>query len=108
MRRLVVAVDVGRVVNPDGVRNQIEGGAVQATSWTLKERVRFDRRRVTSIDWESYPILRFSEVPAVDVELVDRPDKPSSARARPRRARPRPRSATPWPTPSACACGTCR
>ena len=47
------------MVNPDGVRNQIEGGAVQATSWTLLERVRFDRRRVTSDDWESYPILRF-------------------------------------------------
>ena len=77
VRRLAVAVDVGLVVNPDGVRNQLEGGAVQATSWTLKERVRFDRRRVTSVDWESYPILRFSEVPVVDVELVSRPDQPS-------------------------------
>lgn len=77
VRRLTVAVDVGRVINPDGVRNQIEGGAVQATSWTLKERVRFDRRRITSDDWESYPILRFSEVPRVDVHLVDRPDEPS-------------------------------
>ena len=78
VRRLTVAVDVGRVVNPDGVRNQIEGGAVQATSWTLKERVRFDRRRITSVDWESYPILRFGESPQVDVHLVDRPDLPSS------------------------------
>ncbi|MGN9912469.1 molybdopterin cofactor-binding domain-containing protein [Phytohabitans sp. LJ34] len=77
VRRLAIAVDVGRVVNPDGVRNQIEGGAVQAASWTLKERVRFDRRRVTSVDWESYPILRFSEVPRVDVALLDRPDEPS-------------------------------
>jgi CO/xanthine dehydrogenase Mo-binding subunit len=77
VRRLAVAVDVGRVVNPDGVRNQIEGGAVQATSWTLKERVRFDRERVTSADWESYPILRFSEVPRVDVQLVSRPEEPS-------------------------------
>ncbi|GFJ86129.1 hypothetical protein Phou_103090 [Phytohabitans houttuyneae] len=68
---------MGRVVNPDGVRNQIEGGAVQAASWTLKERVRFDRRRVTSADWESYPILRFSEVPGVDVALLGRPDEPS-------------------------------
>ena len=65
------------MVNPDGVRNQIEGGAVQATSWTLKERVRFDRTRITSTDWESYPILRFSETPAVDVVLLDRPDQPS-------------------------------
>ncbi|MDW5324902.1 xanthine dehydrogenase family protein molybdopterin-binding subunit [Plantactinospora sp. KLBMP9567] len=77
VRRLTLVVDVGRVVNPDGVRNQIEGGAVQATSWTLKERVRFDRWRVTSADWESYPILRFSEVPQVDVHLMDRPAEPS-------------------------------
>ncbi len=77
VRRLTLAVDVGRVVNPDGVRNQIEGGAVQATSWTLMERVRFDRTRITSTDWESYPILRFSETPAVDVVLLDRPDQPS-------------------------------
>jgi CO/xanthine dehydrogenase Mo-binding subunit len=77
VRNLTVAVDVGRVINPDGVRNQIEGGATQATSWTLKERVRFDRRRITSVDWESYPILRFSEAPDVAVHLVDRPDLPS-------------------------------
>ena len=77
VRRLTIAVDVGRVVNPDGVRNQIEGGATQATSWTLKERVRFDRRRITSVDWESYPILRFSEAPEIDVHLLDRPDLPS-------------------------------
>lgn len=77
VRRLAVVADVGRIVNPDGVRNQLEGGAVQATSWTLKERVRFDRVRVTSADWESYPILRFSEVPQVDVNLVSRPDEPS-------------------------------
>ncbi|MEE6308724.1 molybdopterin cofactor-binding domain-containing protein [Plantactinospora veratri] len=77
VRRLTLVVDVGRVVNPDGVRNQIEGGAVQATSWTLKERVRFDRWRVTSADWENYPILRFGEVPQVDVHLVDRPSEPS-------------------------------
>ncbi|MBF9131232.1 xanthine dehydrogenase family protein molybdopterin-binding subunit [Plantactinospora sp. S1510] len=77
VRRLALVVDVGRVVNPDGVRNQIEGGAVQATSWTLKERVRFDRWRITSADWESYPILRFSEVPQVDVHLIARPDEPS-------------------------------
>jgi CO/xanthine dehydrogenase Mo-binding subunit len=75
--RLTIAVDVGRVVNPDGVRNQIEGGATQATSWALKERVRFNRTRITSSDWESYPILRFSEAPAVDVHLIDRPDLPS-------------------------------
>jgi CO/xanthine dehydrogenase Mo-binding subunit len=77
VRRLWVAVDVGRVVNPDGVRNQIEGGAVQSTSWTLVERVRFDRTRVTSDTWETYPILRFSHTPRVEVTVLDRPDEPS-------------------------------
>jgi nicotinate dehydrogenase subunit B len=74
VHRLTIAVDVGRIVNPDGVINQIEGGATQATSWTLKERVRFDRRRVTSVDWESYPILTFAEAPDIDVCLVESVD----------------------------------
>jgi nicotinate dehydrogenase subunit B len=77
VRRLTLAVDVGRVVNPDGVRSQIEGGAVQSTSWTLREQVTFDRTRVTSVDWETYPILRFSETPHVEVLLLDRPELPS-------------------------------
>ncbi|MBU2670337.1 molybdopterin-dependent oxidoreductase [Actinoplanes bogorensis] len=71
VRRLHIAVDVGLVVNPDGVRNQIEGGATQSASWTLVERVRFDRRQVTSDTWESYPILRFSQTPAIDVTVID-------------------------------------
>ncbi|SHH66073.1 xanthine dehydrogenase family protein molybdopterin-binding subunit [Bradyrhizobium erythrophlei] len=74
VRRLTIAVDVGEAINPDGVINQIEGGAIQATSWVLKERVRFDRTRITSNSWSEYPILRFSEVPEVDVELIERPD----------------------------------
>ena len=77
MRRAWAAVDVGRVVNPDGVKNQIEGGIVQATSWTLKEAVRFDTRFVTSRQWEDYPILTFAEAPEVTVELIDRPEQPS-------------------------------
>ncbi|MBL7261101.1 xanthine dehydrogenase family protein molybdopterin-binding subunit [Paractinoplanes lichenicola] len=75
LRRLHIAVDVGQVVNPDGVRNQLEGGATQAASWTLVERVRFDRRHVTSDTWESYPILRFSQTPAVDVTVIDSREK---------------------------------
>ncbi|HET9422016.1 MAG TPA: molybdopterin cofactor-binding domain-containing protein [Nocardioides sp.] len=71
VRRLTLVADIGAVVNPDGARNQLEGGAVQATSWTVRERVRFDRRRITSDDWETYPILRFSETPRVDVHLVE-------------------------------------
>jgi nicotinate dehydrogenase subunit B len=74
VRRLTIAVDVGEAINPDGVINQIEGGAIQATSWVLKERVRFDNARITSNTWTTYPILRFSEVPEVQVELIQRPD----------------------------------
>jgi nicotinate dehydrogenase subunit B len=74
VRRLTIAVDVGEAINPDGVINQIEGGAIQATSWVLKEQVRFDRERITSNTWSSYPILRFSEVPEVQVEVIARPE----------------------------------
>jgi nicotinate dehydrogenase subunit B len=77
VRRLVVVADVGRVVNPDGARNQLEGGATQATSWTLKERMPFDSRRLLGTDWEAYPVLRFSEAPEVTVHLVDS-DAPST------------------------------
>jgi len=56
------------------VINQIEGGAIQATSWVWKERLRFDRQRITSNTWGGYPILRFSEVPEVEVEVIPRPD----------------------------------
>jgi nicotinate dehydrogenase subunit B len=74
VKRLTLAVDVGEAINPDGVINQIEGGAIQATSWVLKERVRFDSERITSTSWTDYPILRFSEVPEVVVEVIQRPE----------------------------------
>jgi nicotinate dehydrogenase subunit B len=74
---LDLAVDVGTVVDLDGVINQIEGGAVQSTSWTLKEQVTFTRGALASTGWESYPVLRFSEVPQVRVHVLDRPDQPS-------------------------------
>jgi CO/xanthine dehydrogenase Mo-binding subunit len=74
--RLWIAADVGEAINPDGVANQIEGGAIHATSIALKEAARFDRRRVITDSWESYPILRFSEVPSVEVRLVPRPEEP--------------------------------
>jgi CO/xanthine dehydrogenase Mo-binding subunit len=79
VRRLVIAADLGLVINPDGARNQLSGGAVQATSWTTVERVRFDRRRITSNDWESYPILRFPAAPRVDVHLVESDQPPLGA-----------------------------
>mgnify|MGYP000882230155 CR=1 FL=1 len=71
--RIVAAVDCGELVNPDAVRNQIEGGIVQATSWTLHEKARFDRTSITSTDWNLYPIMRITEAPNVEVHLIDRP-----------------------------------
>lgn len=68
--QLWIAVDVGEAINPDGVVNQIEGGAIQAVSWTLKEAVSFSRSEIASTSWERYPILRFSEVPTVAVEIM--------------------------------------
>jgi CO/xanthine dehydrogenase Mo-binding subunit len=78
LRRLWLAVDVGRVINPDGVMNQVEGGAIQSASWALRERVRFDRTRITSVSWDSYPILRFTEVPEVTVRIVAAPGEPET------------------------------
>jgi nicotinate dehydrogenase subunit B len=75
--RAVAAIDSGEIVNPDGIRNQTEGGIIQATSWTLYEQVTFDETRITSIDWASYPILRFASVPdSVEVHIVPRPNEP--------------------------------
>ncbi len=68
--RLTVAADIGLVVSADGAANQLEGGAIQATSWALKEAVPFGRGRVAIEGWDDYPILRFSEAPAVDVHLM--------------------------------------
>ena len=75
--RVVAAVDCGCIVNPDGVLNQAEGGIVQATSWALKEQVRFDRTRITTRTWEDYPILTFSEVPKIEIVLINRPEQES-------------------------------
>lgn len=75
--RVWCVADAGLVVNPDGARNQLEGGVIQALSWTLKERVRFDGHGIASLDWDGYPILRFSEVPEIEAELVDGAGNPS-------------------------------
>jgi len=75
--RAVSAVDAGQVANPDGLSNQIEGTILQSASWTLYESVSFDDTRITSIDWSTYPILRFNAVPdRVDVHIIDRPGLP--------------------------------
>ncbi|GAC1478440.1 MAG: xanthine dehydrogenase family protein molybdopterin-binding subunit [Acetobacteraceae bacterium] len=75
--RFFVVHDCGQIINPDGLRNQIEGNVIQTVSRTLKEELTFDRGTVTSVDWVSYPILTFPDVPQVEIELIDRPtEKP--------------------------------
>ena len=76
VRELTLAVDVGLVINPDGLVNQIEGGAIQATSWTLFEEVGFAEGKVSTTTWEAYPVLRFEDAPLVNVVVVNRPDDP--------------------------------
>jgi CO/xanthine dehydrogenase Mo-binding subunit len=75
--RVWCAADAGLAINPDGAINQLEGGIVQATSWALKEGVRLDSAGISSRDWQGYPVLRFSEVPEVTVELIEpKADRP--------------------------------
>jgi nicotinate dehydrogenase subunit B len=77
IERAVAAVDCGQIVNPDGVRNQVEGGILQSASWALYEQLQYDSECIRSYDWSSYPIMRFSEVPLhVEVHLIDRPGEP--------------------------------
>jgi CO/xanthine dehydrogenase Mo-binding subunit len=73
LQRVVVAHDCGLIINPDGVVNQVEGNVIQTASRALKEEARFDRSNVTTVDWASYPILTFAEVPEIEVVLIDRP-----------------------------------
>jgi nicotinate dehydrogenase subunit B len=76
--RVFVAHDCGLIINPDGLRNQIEGGTIQTISRTLKEQVQWDQHGVTTVDWASYPILTFAEVPdSIQIALIDRPDQPA-------------------------------
>jgi len=75
-KRVIIAADAGQVVNPDGLSNQLEGGFVQAASWTLFEQVKFDKRGITSIDWETYPILGFDSAPKIETLILNRPEMP--------------------------------
>jgi CO/xanthine dehydrogenase Mo-binding subunit len=95
------ATDAGLVVNPDAVKNQLEGGVIQSASWALKEEVRFDNASGGPLDWDSYPVLRFSEVPEIDIELL-----PASAKRPP--ARPPPQSAMRPRAFWVCGFATCR
>jgi nicotinate dehydrogenase subunit B len=77
VERIMAAVDTGQAVNPDGIRNQIEGGILQSMSWTLYESVSFDDTRIRSVDWATYPIMRFDAVPGtLDVHVIDRSGHP--------------------------------
>lgn len=77
IQRVITAVDVGQIVNPDGLRNQVEGGIVQSSSWTLYEAVSYDAGGVRSYDWSGYPILRFPQLPKhVEVHMIDQPGQP--------------------------------
>ncbi|MEX2616969.1 MAG: molybdopterin cofactor-binding domain-containing protein [Alphaproteobacteria bacterium] len=76
LKRAVVAADAGQIVDPDGLTAQLEGGLLQSASWALYESVEFDRDGITSRDWDSYPILRFGNVPVIETVLIDRPGEP--------------------------------
>jgi CO/xanthine dehydrogenase Mo-binding subunit len=76
VRRVACAHDCGLMINPDAVRNQVEGNILQALSRTLFEETTFDRDRVTSVDWRGYRILRFPDTPTLDIDLIERRDQP--------------------------------
>jgi nicotinate dehydrogenase subunit B len=76
VKKVTVAHDCGIIVNPDGVRNQIEGNIVQGCSRALMEEVNFDSAGVKNLNWSTYPIIRFSDVPDVDIVLINRPELP--------------------------------
>jgi nicotinate dehydrogenase subunit B len=76
--KIVIAVACGRVINPQGLRHQVQGAVLQGISRTLFEAVKFDGSHVTSLDWRSYPVLKFSDVPEIETVLVDQRDVESS------------------------------
>ena len=77
VKRVVVAHDCGLIINPNGLRNQIEGNVIQGTSRILMEEVSYDSSGIKSLDWSSYPILRFEQIPDIEIVLLDHPDKPA-------------------------------
>ena len=77
VERAYSAVDAGLIINPNGLKNQIEGGLIQATSWSLLESVNYNSQQINTNRWSEYPILKFSEVPRLEVELINRPSERS-------------------------------
>jgi len=97
LHRAVIAADAGQVIDPGGLTAQLEGGLMQSASMSLYEEVRFDATGITSRDWDSYPILRFDNVPEIDTILMGRPSKPCLGAG----------EATAGPTPGAIANAIC-
>lgn len=77
LNHIAVAHDCGLIINPDGLRNQIEGNVVQSASRAILEQVNFDTSKITSVDWRTYPILRFQDIPHIDIVLINHPDQPA-------------------------------
>jgi CO/xanthine dehydrogenase Mo-binding subunit len=77
LKRIWCAADAGLVINPDGARNQIEGGAIMGASFVMREQVKFKGGKVANSTWEDYPILRFSDIPEIEIELIDNPNEPA-------------------------------
>jgi nicotinate dehydrogenase subunit B len=77
LNHIVVAHDCGLIINPDGLKNQIEGNVIQSASRAILEQVNFDTAKITSVDWRSYPILRFQDIPPIDIVLIDHPEQPA-------------------------------
>ncbi|MBV9175139.1 MAG: xanthine dehydrogenase family protein molybdopterin-binding subunit [Chloroflexi bacterium] len=77
LNRIAVAHDAGLIINPDGLKNQIQGNVIQSASRAILEQVNFDNSKITSVDWRSYPILRFQDIPPIDITLINHPDQPA-------------------------------
>jgi CO/xanthine dehydrogenase Mo-binding subunit len=77
LKKVWCAADAGLVIAPDGARNQIEGGIIQGASFVMREQVRFEDGRVATAGWDDYPILRFSDIPEIEIELIDNPNEPT-------------------------------
>jgi len=77
VKRFTLSHDCGLIINPDGLKNQIEGNIIQGVSRALLEEVKFDTSGIKTLDWSSYPILRFPDIPEVEIVLIDRPEMPA-------------------------------
>ena len=77
VKRFTFSHDCGLIINPDGLKNQIEGNIIQGVSRALMEEVKFDSSGITTLDWKSYPIIRFPDVPEIDIVLINRPEMPA-------------------------------